>query len=47
MKPEIGIYIITEQKWAERLHLFNIFIRTVITNKQDVLQIYSAEKDAY
>ena len=47
VQPEIKICIITEQKCVERLYLFHIFIRLLIRNKQDVLQISSTEKDAY
>ena len=32
------ICIISEQKCVERLHLFNVFIRSVIKNIQSVLQ---------
>jgi len=42
MTPEIQMFIITEQKWAKRLYLYNIF-RSVITNIQDVLQTSSKQ----
>jgi len=38
--------IIAEQNWAERLYLFEIFIRSEIINIQGVPQI-SLKKDAY
>jgi hypothetical protein len=44
LPPEIQICIITEQKCVERLHLFNIFIRSVIRNIQGVLQTSSKIK---
>jgi len=41
VKPEIQKCVITQQKCVERLYLCNIFIRSVITNIQDVVQTYS------
>jgi hypothetical protein len=43
LTPEFKIWIITEQKRGERLHLFNI-IRLVITHIQDVLLNSSKQK---
>ena len=36
MTSEIKMDIITEQKSAERLHLFKLFIKSVISNIEDV-----------
>jgi len=36
--PEIEMDISTERKEAERLHLFKVFVGSVITIIQDVLQ---------
>jgi len=44
LTPETKMCFITEQKCAERLHLYNIFIRSVITNIQVVLQTSSKQK---
>jgi len=44
LTPEIQICIITEQLCVKRLHLFNIFIRRMIKNMQDVLQTSSKIK---
>jgi len=41
LTPEIQICIIIEQKRVERQYLCHIFIRSVITNIQDVLKTSS------
>jgi len=46
LTPEIQICIITEQKCVERQYLFNVFMRSVITNIQNVLKTSSKNKDA-
>jgi hypothetical protein len=42
-KPIIPMYILTEHKSAERLHLFKFCIRSVITTIQNVLQTSSKQ----
>ena len=46
MTPEIQMFFFTEQKCVERLHLYKVFIRAMITNLQDVPEI-SLNKDAF
>jgi len=43
LTPEFKMCIITEQKCVEVMHLYNFFIRSMITNIQDVLQTSSKQ----